>query len=33
MTQDTNKDKHKAWRPQTMMVRGGLTRSEHGETS
>lgn len=21
------------WRPQTMMVRGGLTRSEHGETS
>lgn len=21
------------WRPQTMMVRGGMTRSEHGETS
>jgi O-succinylhomoserine sulfhydrylase len=33
MTQDKNKDKHKAWHPQTMMVRGGLTRSEHGETS
>ncbi len=25
--------KSKSWRPQTMMVRGGLTRSEHGETS
>ena len=32
MTQDKN-GKSKAWRPQTMMVRGGLTRSEHGETS
>ena len=27
-------DSHKAsWRPQTKLVRGGLTRSEHGETS
>ncbi|OYX48223.1 MAG: O-succinylhomoserine sulfhydrylase [Alphaproteobacteria bacterium 32-64-14] len=25
--------KSSKWRPQTMMVRGGLTRSEHGETS
>ncbi len=26
-------DPHKNWRPQTKLVRGGLTRSDHGETS
>lgn len=33
MTKDTKDRKPGNWRPQTMMVRGGLTRSEHGETS
>jgi O-succinylhomoserine sulfhydrylase len=33
MADDAKKGKRKSWRPQTMMVRGGLTRSEHGETS
>jgi O-succinylhomoserine sulfhydrylase len=33
MTKDAKSQKPKSWRPQTMMVRGGLTRSEHGETS
>jgi O-succinylhomoserine sulfhydrylase len=32
MTQD-NKDKSRNWRPQTMMVRSGTTRSQYGETS
>ena len=33
MADDANRNKPKNWRPQTMMVRGGLTRSQHGETS
>ncbi|MEZ6030084.1 MAG: O-succinylhomoserine sulfhydrylase [Hyphomonadaceae bacterium] len=33
MTKDLNKGNSSKWRPQTMMVRGGLNRSEHGETS
>ena len=33
MTEDRKKGNSSKWRPQTMMVRGGLTRSEHGETS
>lgn len=33
MTKDTKPAKPGNWRPQTMMVRGGTTRSEHGETS
>jgi O-succinylhomoserine sulfhydrylase len=33
MTKDTKDRKPGNWRPQTMMVRGGTTRSEHGETS
>jgi O-succinylhomoserine sulfhydrylase len=33
MADDAKRNKPKNWRPQTMMVRGGLTRSQHGETS
>jgi len=33
MADDAKGKKPKSWRPQTLMVRGGLTRSEHGETS
>lgn len=33
MTNDPKPGNPRKWRPQTMMVRGGLTRSEHGETS
>ncbi len=33
MADDAKGKKPRSWRPQTMMVRGGLTRSEHGETS
>ena len=33
MTKDLKKGNSSKWRPQTMMVRGGLTRSQHGETS
>ncbi len=33
MSKDTRPPKSGKWRPQTMMVRGGTTRSEHGETS
>ncbi|MEQ1607599.1 MAG: O-succinylhomoserine sulfhydrylase [Hyphomonadaceae bacterium] len=33
MTKNSKTGKSKTWRPQTLMVRGGLTRSEHGETS
>jgi O-succinylhomoserine sulfhydrylase len=33
MADDAKRPKSRSWRPQTMMVRGGLTRSEHGETS
>ena len=33
MADDAKRRKKPSWRPQTMMVRGGLTRSEHGETS
>ena len=33
MTEDRKKGNSSKWRPQTMMVRGGLTRSQHGETS
>ncbi len=33
MTEDHKKGNSRKWRPQTMMVRGGLTRSQHGETS
>ena len=33
MSKDTSPPKSGKWRPQTMMVRGGTTRSEHGETS
>lgn len=33
MSKDLNKGKSGNWRPQTMMVRGGLERSDHGETS
>lgn len=33
MTNDSKTGKPKAWRPQTLMVRGGTTRSQYGETS
>jgi O-succinylhomoserine sulfhydrylase len=33
MADDAKRPKTDSWRPQTMMVRGGLTRSQHGETS
>jgi O-succinylhomoserine sulfhydrylase len=34
MADDTSqKSPQKSWRPATQMVRGGMTRSEHGETS
>jgi O-succinylhomoserine sulfhydrylase len=33
MADDAKRPKTKSWRPRTMMVRGGLTRSQHGETS
>jgi O-succinylhomoserine sulfhydrylase len=33
MTEDRKPGKQASWRPQTMMVRGGLERSQHGETS
>jgi O-succinylhomoserine sulfhydrylase len=33
MADDAKRNKPKSWRPQTMMVRGGMTRSQHGETS
>jgi O-succinylhomoserine sulfhydrylase len=33
MTEDRKKGNSSKWRPQTMMVRGGLIRSQHGETS
>lgn len=33
MSNDSKTPKSGKWRPQTMMVRGGTTRSEHGETS
>jgi O-succinylhomoserine sulfhydrylase len=33
MADDTKRPKTRSWRPQTMMVRGGLTRSQYGETS
>jgi O-succinylhomoserine sulfhydrylase len=33
MADDAKRPKTSRWRPQTMMVRGGLTRSQHGETS
>ena len=33
MADDAKRNTPKNWRPQTMMVRGGLTRSQHGETS
>jgi len=33
MSNDSQTPKSGKWRPQTMMVRGGTTRSEHGETS
>lgn len=33
MADDAKSPKNKSWRPQTVMVRGGLTRSQHGETS
>ena len=33
MADDAKRGKPKSWRPQTMMVRGGLTRSQWGETS
>jgi O-succinylhomoserine sulfhydrylase len=33
MTKDLKKGNPSKWRSQTMMVRGGLTRSQHGETS
>ena len=33
MTKDAKPGKSKQWRPQTMMVRGGTTRSQYGETS
>ncbi|MFT3723460.1 MAG: O-succinylhomoserine sulfhydrylase [Hyphomonadaceae bacterium] len=33
MTKDVKPGKPKQWRPQTMMVRGGTTRSQYGETS
>ena len=33
MTKETKVGKPKAWRPQTLMVRGGTTRSQYGETS
>lgn len=33
MTEDRKKGKSSKWRAQTLMVRGGLSRSQHGETS
>ena len=33
MTEDRKPGKQASWRPRTMMVRGGLERSQHGETS
>ena len=33
MTKDVKPGNSKHWRPQTMMVRGGTTRSQYGETS
>ncbi len=33
MTKDIRRQDSSKWRPQTLMVRGGTTRSEHGETS
>lgn len=33
MTNDSKTGKPKNWRPQTLMVRGGTTRSQYGETS
>ena len=33
MTKETKAGKPKAWRQQTLMVRGGTTRSQYGETS
>ena len=33
MTKDAKPEKPKQWRAQTMMVRGGTTRSQYGETS
>lgn len=33
MTKDAKPGKPKSWRPQTLMVRGGTTRSQYGETS
>ena len=33
MTKDVRPGKPKNWRPQTLMVRGGTTRSQYGETS
>jgi O-succinylhomoserine sulfhydrylase len=33
MTKDVKPGKPKSWRPQTLMVRGGTTRSQYGETS
>lgn len=33
MTEDRKKGNSSKWRPQTLMVRGGLSRSQHGETS
>jgi O-succinylhomoserine sulfhydrylase len=33
MADDTKRPKTRSWRPQTMMVRGGTTRSAFGETS
>lgn len=33
MTKDVKPGKPKNWRPQTLMVRGGTTRSQYGETS
>ncbi|MDP3495933.1 MAG: O-succinylhomoserine sulfhydrylase [Hyphomonadaceae bacterium] len=33
MTKETKAGSTKTWRPQTLMVRGGTTRSQYGETS
>jgi O-succinylhomoserine sulfhydrylase len=33
MADDAKRPNTASWRPQTTMVRGGLTRSQHGETS
>ena len=33
MTKDIRRQDSSKWRPQTLLVRGGMTRSEHGETS